>query len=198
MSLVVCGLSHHTSNVALRERMTFAEDSLPEALADLRNRLEGAGVVIMSTCNRSEVYVNHIGEPKDLFHEIRKFLSEWHKVPEEEFDEFLYELNDTEAVGHLFRVASSLDSLVVGEDQILGQVHDAYLSAHAEQSTDKIINALFQKSFTIAKKIRSTTNINVGKVSISSVAVDLAVSIFMDLTDKTVLVIGSGERKSVV
>lgn len=193
MSLVVCGLSHHTSDIALRERMSFAQEKLPEALSALRNRIDGAGAVIVSTCNRSEVYVNHIGEPEDLFHEIRQFLSEWHEVPEQDFDEFLYELDDAEAVGHLFRVASSLDSLVVGEDQILGQVHDAYITAHAEQATDKIVNALFQKAFTIAKKVRSSTNINVGKVSVSSVAVDLAVSIFMDLTDKTVLVIGSGE-----
>lgn len=193
MSLVVTGISHHSSELELRERMTFADDGIREALAEMHTRLEGAGVVIVSTCNRSEVYVNHIGEPEDLFHDIRKFLADWHKVSEAEFADHIYELEGAEAVGHLFRVTSSLDSLVVGEDQILGQVHDAYLTAQSEQTTDKIVNALFQKAFTIAKRIRSKTNINVGKVSISSVAVDLAVSIFMDLTDKTVLVIGSGE-----
>lgn len=193
MSLVVTGLSHHTSEIDLRERMTFAEDKLAEALAQMHERLEGAGVVIVSTCNRSEVYLNHVGEAPDLFHEIRKFLEEWHGISEADFTNHIYEHEGTEAVGHLFRVAASLDSMVVGEDQILGQVHDAYLAAHHEQVTDKIINALFQKAFTVAKKVRSKTNINVGKVSISSVAVDLAVSIFMDLTDKTVMVIGSGE-----
>jgi glutamyl-tRNA reductase len=193
MSTVVVGLSHHTSDVALRERMAFPEDRLPEALADLRRSLEGGGAVILSTCNRSEIYVNHSGDPDDLCREIRRFLTRWHELPEDDFASRLYQLHDREAVGHLFRVAASLDSLVMGEDQILGQVHDAYITAHREQATDKVINTLFQKSFTVAKKIRSTTAISAGKVSVSSVAVDLAVSVFMDLSDKTVMVIGSGD-----
>ncbi len=94
---------------------------------------------------------------------------------------------------HLFRVAAGLDSQVLGEDQILGQVHDAYLAAQAGQCTEKIINGLFQRAFRAAKEVRTKTNINVGKVSVASVAVDLAVSIFMELEDKTVLIIGSGE-----
>jgi glutamyl-tRNA reductase len=193
MSLVVSGISHHTSDVDLRERLTFPEAGIPEALAALREQLADAGAVILSTCNRSEIYVNHAGEPKDLHHEIRQFISQWHNISDKEFDHGLFELQDKEAVGHLFRVASSLDSLVVGEGQILGQVHDAYIAAHQAQATDKVINALFQKSFTVAKKIRTNTRIGEGKVSISSVAVDLAVSIFMDLSGKTVLVVGSGE-----
>lgn len=193
MSLVITGINHTTSDIALREKLSFPAESIPKALAQLRIHLEDAGVVIISTCNRTEIYVNHLGEADDLLHEIRVFLSQWHEMEEAEFSQALYEHKDTEAAGHLFRVAASLDSMVVGEDQILGQVHDAYLMAHAEQATDKIINALFQKAFTIAKKIRSTTKISEGKVSISSVAVDLAVSIFMDLSDKSVVVIGSGE-----
>lgn len=193
MSLVVTGLSHHTADVELRERMTFAEDTLPAALSALRERIEGAGAVILSTCNRTEVYVNHAGEPEDMHHDIRSFLAEWHGLSEAEFAGSLYQLDGKEAVGHLFRVASSLDSLVVGEQQILGQVHDAYIKAHKEQATDKVINALFQRAFTVAKKVRSHSRIGLGKVSVSSVAVDLAVSIFMDLSDKTVMVIGSGE-----
>lgn len=193
MSLVVSGISHHTSDMDLRERLAFQEDRIPEVLAQIRTRLENAGVVIINTCNRSEIYLNHVGDAPDLHHEIRQFLCDWHNISESEFADALYEHQDAEVAGHLFRVASSLDSLVVGEGQILGQVHDAYLIAHAEQSTDKIINSLFQKAFTVAKKVRSATRISEGKVSISSVAVDLAVSIFMDLTDKTVAVIGSGE-----
>lgn len=193
MSLVVTGLNHRTSPLALRERMTFSEDALPNALLRLRDQIEDAGIVILSTCNRSEVYVNHIGEPTYLHHEVRAFLSEWHGIPEDEFASSLYEYENKDTVGHLFRVASSLDSLVVGEQQILGQVHDAYLLAHQEQCTDKVINALFQKAFSVAKKVRSQTNISAGHVSVSSVAVDLAVSIFMDLSGETVLVIGSGE-----
>ncbi|MCH8203729.1 MAG: glutamyl-tRNA reductase [Candidatus Hydrogenedentes bacterium] len=193
MSLVVSGVSHHTSNVALRDRLAFSEESLPGALSALRDRIADAGAVILSTCNRSEIYLNGTGESADLHHEIRGFISSWHGVPEEELSGALYAYHDREAVGHLFRVASSLDSMVVGEEQILGQVHDAYITAHREQATDKVMNALFQKAFSVAKKVRSQTRISAGKVSISSVAVDLAVSIFMDLSGETVLVIGSGE-----
>lgn len=193
MRLVVSGLSHRTGDVELRDRLAFAEESLPEALSALRKRIPDTGAVIVSTCNRLEIYVNHAGETVDLHHEIREFIRDWHGVSEAELADALYEYQDREAIGHLFRVASSLDSMVVGEDQILGQVHDAYITAHREQATDKVMNALFQKAFSVAKKVRSQTRISVGKVSISSVAVDLAVSIFMDLSGETVLVIGSGE-----
>lgn len=193
MSLVVSGLSHHTSGLDLRERFLFDAASIPPALIELRRRVEGAGAVILSTCNRTEIYLHHAADAEDLHREVRRFLSDWKRVPEAEFVDALYDYRDRETVGHLFRVASSLDSLVVGEGQILGQVHDAYLLAQAEQATDKIINALFQRAFAIAKRVRARTDIGEGKVSISSVAVDLAVSIFMDLADKTVLVIGSGE-----
>ncbi len=193
MSLVVAGLSHHTSDLALRERLAFPEEAVPKALMELRRDIDGAGAVILSTCNRSEIYAHHEMDPKALLAALRAFLARWHGLPDARFASALYGLSGREAVGHLFRVASSLDSLVVGEGQILGQVHDAYQVAHAEQATDKVINALFQKAFSVAKKIRDQSNIGAGKVSISSVAVDLAVSIFMDLAGKTVMVIGSGE-----
>jgi len=193
VSLVVTGLNHRTSELALRERLAFGERDLPKALLALRNQIDDAGAVILSTCNRVEVYVNHVGEPEYLHHETRAFLGAWHGIPEEDFAHALYEYEGKDAVGHLFRVASSLDSLVVGEQQILGQVHDAYLLAHQEQVTDKIINALFQRAFALAKKVRSQTNIGEGKVSVSSVAVDLAASIFTTLSGENVLVIGSGE-----
>jgi glutamyl-tRNA reductase len=193
VSLVVSGLSHRTSDLALRERLVFSEEALPRALKALRERIGDAGAVILSTCNRSEVYVNHAGEAAYLHHEIRGFLSEWHGVAPAELGPALYEHEGRDAVGHLFRVAASLDSLVVGEQQILGQVHEAYQVAHREQTTDKVVNALFQKAFTVAKRVRSQTNIGEGKVSVSSVAVDLAASIFTDLSGATVLVIGSGE-----
>ncbi len=193
MSLVVSGLSHHTSPVELRERLHFPEAQLPAALLRLRKQLEDAGVVILSTCNRVEVYA-HTPEPGDeAFAKIRAFLSEWHNIPENEFAEMLYQRAERDAVGHLFHVASSLDSMVVGEGQILGQVHDAYLVAQAEQSTDKVISQLFQKAFSVAKDVRSRSGISEGKVSVGSVAVDLAVSIFINLTGKTVMVIGSGK-----
>ena len=193
MSLVVTGLSHHTSPLALRERLAFGTAEVPGALLGLRQRLEGAGVVVLTTCNRTELYVHHVASPQFLQNELRAFLMEAKGVDENELNGALYDYSEREAAGHLFRVTSSLDSLVVGEGQILGQVHDAYQLAQAEQVTDKVINGLFQKAFTVAKKVRDQTDIGLGKVSVSSVAIDLAVSIFMDLSNKTVLVIGSGE-----
>ncbi|MBI4557734.1 MAG: glutamyl-tRNA reductase [Candidatus Hydrogenedentes bacterium] len=193
MSLVVVGLSHHTSPIELRERLHFPETEISHALLQLRKRMDGAGAVVLSTCNRVETYVNHAAPPEELHREIRAFLSDAHQLPEAEFRPALYEYVDRDTVGHLFRVASSLDSMVVGENQILGQVHEAYLLAQSEQATDKIISAVFQKAFSVAKEVRSRTHISAGKVSVSSVAVDLAVSIFMDLADKTLMVIGSGE-----
>jgi len=194
MSLVVVGLSHHTSSVELRERLAFTAQTLPGALLELRKRLDKAGVVILSTCNRVEVYAHHAAMPeKEVCQKIRAFLADWHHLAEEEFRAALYEQEGAEVVGHLFRVASSLDSMVVGETQILGQVHDAYLASQSEQAADKVIHSLFQKAFSVAKSVRSQSSIGEGKVSVSSVAVDLAVSIFMELANKTVMVVGSGE-----
>lgn len=193
MSLAVVGVSHHTSSLQLRERLAFPAHTIPSALLRLSKRREGAGVVLLSTCNRVEIYMSHAAPAEELHAELRAFLSEWHGIHEAEFGDALYAHADREAVGHLFRVASSLDSLVIGEVQILGQVHDAYLVARAEQTADKILHALFQKAFTVAKHVRTHTSIGEGKSSVSSVAVDLAVSIFKDVASKTVMVVGSGE-----
>lgn len=193
MSLTVTGLSHHTSDVELRERLAFPEAKLPAALLKLKGRWEDAGVVILSTCNRSEIYISHPDPHEDLHRNVTEFLSEWHEIDVADFNDALYQYHDSEAYAHLFRVVSSLDSLVVGEQQISGQVHDAYRIAHAEHTTDKVLNALFQRAFTVAKKVRSQSDISLGKVSISSVAVELAVNIFMDFSDKTIMVVGSGE-----
>ncbi len=193
MSLVLTGLSHHTSPVELRERLAFAESALPGALLQLRKALDGAGVVILSTCNRVELYVHQNGGADEIHRTIRDFLSQWHRLPTPAFQPHMYERDDRDVAGHLFRVASSLDSMVVGEQQISGQVHDAFLAAQREQTTDKVLEQLFQKAFSIAKKVRSQTHIGEGKVSISSVAVDLAASIFNDLAGKSVMIIGSGE-----
>lgn len=193
MSLVVTGISHHTSSVALRERMAFAQDRIPSALHQLTKRFPGGGAVILSTCNRVEVYVRADEAPEKIEEVIRRFLSEWHNLPETEFVESLYELHGRDAVAHCFRVTSSLDSLVVGENQILGQVHDAFLLAQTENATDKILSALFQKAFKVAKEVKTKTTISEGRVSVASVAVELAVQIFGELMDKVVMVIGSGD-----
>jgi glutamyl-tRNA reductase len=193
VTIAITGLSHHSCPVDLRERMAFAEQDLHKALHQLRKPFPNSGAVILSTCNRVEIYLRGDEEAEVLQKGIQDFLEEWHKIPEAEFSPHLYTFDDKDAVKHLFRVASSLDSLVVGEGQILGQVHDAYLNAQTENSTDKIISGLFQRAFKTAKQVHTESNINVGKVSVASVAVDLAISIFGDLANKTALVIGSGE-----
>lgn len=193
MSLIAVGLSHHTSPLEVRERLAFASKDVAQALQRLYNRLDGGGVVLLSTCNRVEIYVSHDTPPAELEAKICDFLAEYHQLTLNTFQDSLYVHTDDEAVGHLFRVASSLDSLVVGEAQILGQVRDAYLLAKTEQTTDKIIHALFQKAFSVAKNVRTQTHIGAGKVSVSSVAVELAASIFGELGGKTVMIVGSGE-----
>lgn len=193
MTLAITGLNHHTSPLELRERMGFSAEDLPASLLRLRKEIPEGGVVILSTCNRVEIYLR-ADEPAETLHmRIRKFLADTHGIPEADFAEHLYHYRDRDAVSHLFKVAASLDSMVVGEGQILGQVHDAFLAAQSEDSTDKILGVLFQRAFKVAKEVRTKTEISSGRVSVASVAVDLAVSIFMDLADKTVLVLGSGE-----
>lgn len=193
MGVVAVGLSHHTSPLELRERLHFAPETIPPALLELQDRLEGGAAVILSTCNRVEIYAHHDKDAATLCDDVRAFMAEWHGLSEDEFVGSLYEYKGSEAVGHLFRVAASLDSLVVGEAQILGQVHEAFMLAQSQQTIDKVLSAMFQRAFSVAKQVRTESKIGAGKVSVASVAVDLAVSIFMDLAEKTVMIIGSGK-----
>lgn len=193
MTLAVAGLNHHTSPVEVRERLAFPQKKLEPALLQLHAQLGGGGAVILSTCNRVELYLYHEAPQVSLAEQAIRFLSAFHQLPPESFRNHLYLYENDKAVAHLFRVASSLDSMVVGEAQVLGQVHEAYLAAQSAQTTCKVINALFQRAFSVAKKVRSETSVGSGHVSVSSVAVDLAASIFAELDGKTVLVAGSGE-----
>lgn len=189
----MAGISHHTCPVELRERLVFTSNDLPAALRQARENLDNAAVVILSTCNRVEIYAHHPSPPSVLHDGLQRFLTTWHKIAQDVIGDAMYLFEDRDVVRHLFRVSSGLDSLVIGEGQILGQVHDAYEAAHVHHTTDKVISALFQRAFAVAKRVRTQTQIGIGKVSVSSVAVDLAVSIFMNLADKTVLIVGSGE-----
>ncbi|MDX9975549.1 MAG: glutamyl-tRNA reductase [FCB group bacterium] len=191
MSLVVVGLNHTSCPLSLREQLHFPAEMQAAALSRMRERLGNAGVVILSTCNRVEVYASQVSP--NLCKRVRTCLGEWHGVPEAEFSDHLYEYEDDEAAGHLFRVTSGLDSLVLGENQILGQVHDAFDLARRAGAVDKVLGSLFQRAFAVAKEVRSETAIAAGKVSVGSVAVDLAASIFGDLTSKTVMIVGSGK-----
>ena len=189
MTIALTGPSHHTCPVELRERLAFPEEQVPEALRRLKQDLAEGGAVILNTCNRVEVYARGDAPPERIHARIREFIAESRGVPVSEFAPHLYEHHNRAAVAHLFKVTSSLDSLVVGEDRDPG-AHDAYLASQSEGATDKILRAFFSGR---SRSRRNRSRPISGKVSVSSVAVELAASIFGDLTSKSVMVIGSGE-----
>lgn len=196
MLIRVTGLNHQTAPVQVREALAFSPARLPEALGALR-QAEGVNeAVILSTCNRVEIYVC-----ADAPHEddaVQAFLADFHGVWPQTFASHLYHHDDAEAVGHLFRVASGLDSMVVGEAQITGQVREAYEAATASGATGRVLHRLFQQALSVAKRVRSCTDIGSGRASVGSVAVELAEHIFETLAGRTVLVIGAGEMGSSV
>ncbi len=194
MSLALLGLSHHTSPVELRERLALPPDLLAAFYRNRSERLPGCAMVALSTCNRVELYLHDPkgASPETLHERAAALLVDWHGLEPGMLEGHFYQHAGSKVVEHLFRVASSLDSMVVGESEILGQVQDAFLAAQTQGATDKVLNALFQRAFKVAKDIRTNTTIGQGRVSVPSVAVELAVSIFQDLGNKTVLVVGSG------
>lgn len=198
MSLYVFGLNHHTSPLALREALMIPAGGIPAALTEFREKLAAggdarAGIALLQTCNRFEWYVRTSLPASKL----RELVLGWMSARTGDAEatslaEAVYEHSQDEAVRHLFRVASSLDSLVVGETEILGQVQAAYEQARAAGVTDKILGMLFQRAARTGKEVREKTRIGNGKVSIASVAVDLAETVLRDITGKTAMVIGSG------
>lgn len=189
MAVFMTGVSHKTAPVELRERLTFSADDLPRALDTLRRGYPTQEAVILSTCNRIEVY--------GLVEEVqpnpsRSFLADYHSIPLHDLQDALYFLANGEAVAHLFKVASGLDSLVLGEPQILGQVKDAYAVAKDLGHTGPVLNHLFDKAFSTAKRVRTLTAIGEGSLSVSSAAVELALKIFKELGNRTVALMGAG------
>jgi len=207
MNVVVIGLSHHSSPVELRERFAFAEAKIPEALKSLRESGIAGEAVILSTCNRVEIYAATALEPARAFVELKRFLTRWGETPGEPdnlgvaelrppkaaLDNELYTLAEPQSLQHLFKVACGLDSMVLGETEILGQLKKAYDLAFRHRHTGARLNKAFQRAFHVAKHIRTETNIQRGSVSVASVAVELAEKIFSSLNDREVLVIGAGE-----
>lgn len=192
MPVVVIGLSHHSSSVAVRERFAFPEASIPEALAHLKGSGAAQEAVILSTCNRVEIYaVTELATAK-AFEVIREFLVKWHAYPQPLGDE-IYEMHEPQSLHHLFKVACGLDSMVLGETEILGQLKKAYETALRGGHTGGRLNKAFQKAFNVAKHIRTTTNIQRGSISVGSVAVELAEKIFSELTERNVMIIGAGD-----
>ncbi|NWG03202.1 MAG: glutamyl-tRNA reductase [Syntrophaceae bacterium] len=192
MELLVVGLNHHTAPIAIRECLAFSEDQLEEALAKVHALSSVKENMIVSTCNRVEVYAA-TREIEKAIHDLKDFLSRYHQLPLKEFDRSLYAHIGEEAVRHVFRVASSLDSMVVGEPQILGQIKDAYDRAQQSKTSGLILHRLLHRAFHVAKRVRTETKIAISAVSISSVAVELAEKIFGSLEKKTILLIGAGE-----
>jgi glutamyl-tRNA reductase len=191
MAIVVIGLNHKTAPIAVRERIAFPEKTLHEPLGRWRD-VAIAELVILSTCNRVEFYVQ-TEAPEASYASCVDFVSAYHDIAPSEFTPHLYQWRDAEAVQHLFRVATSLDSLVVGEPQILGQVKAAYRAAQEAGRTGLILTQLFDRAFAVAKTVRTETGISDHAVSVSYAAVELAKKIFEHLHTLTALVLGAGE-----
>jgi glutamyl-tRNA reductase len=192
MEVIVVGLNHRTAPIALRECLAFQEDKLPEALQQANALPTLKENMILSTCNRVEIYGVAREMEKAVF-DLENFLSHYHHLSLKEFEKNLYSYTGEEAVKHIFRVASSLDSMVVGEPQILGQIKDAYDIATQTKTSGLILHRLLHRAFHVAKRVRTETKISNSAVSVSSVAVELAKKIFESLERKTVLLIGAGE-----
>ncbi len=192
MHLIVVGLNHKTAPVEVREAITFSQEEMGDAFRMLLSLASVSEAVILCTCNRVEIYAVtpevHAG-----ISEVKFFLSKYHSISPEVLENHLYTYSNEEAVLHLFRVSSSLDSMVIGEPQILGQVKEAYSVACKHRACSAILNKLFHKAFSVAKRIRTETKIGSSAVSISYAAVELAKKIFETLSDKIVMVVGAGE-----
>ncbi len=192
MNLVIVGLNHKTSPVEIREKLSFPAQTIGEPLKKLTGHYGLNEGVILSTCNRVEVLAITSDMEKGVW-QIKRFLADFHSIPLEKLDEHLYVHCGEAAVKHLLRVAAGLDSMVVGEPQILGQVKDSYSYAVEHNTAGVIVNKLYHKVFQVAKRIRTETKIGESAVSISFAAVELARKIFGDLSGKTVMLIGAGE-----
>jgi glutamyl-tRNA reductase len=192
MQIFLIGLSHRTAPVEVRERVDFAARGLRGALETLARRGSAAEAVLVSTCNRAEIYAaaEDVGAARG---DLAAFVSDFHGVAESDVTPHLYHADGIDAARHLFRVAAGLDSLVVGEPQVLGQVKAAHAAATAAGTAGPLLNRLFHSSFAVGKRVRTETGLGSGAVSISYAAVSLARKIFGDLEGHTVAVVGAGE-----
>lgn len=192
MNIFVVGLNHKTAYVDVREKLAFNGQKLEEGLMRLKTLPEVKEAVILSTCNRVEMYTN-VKDTAKAYESIKDFISEFHGLDRGSLEKSLYAYENLMAVKHVFRVASSLDSMVVGEPQILGQIKDAFEFALRKKTTGILLNKLMKKAISVAKRIRTETKIAENAVSISFAAVELAKKIFTDLSTKSVMLLGAGE-----
>ena len=195
MTLLALGINHKTAPVSLRERVTFSPDTLDLALDSLLAQPMVQGGVVLSTCNRTELYLS-VEEQDNLHEALIRWLCDYHNLNEEELRNSLYWHQDNDAVSHLMRVASGLDSLVLGEPQILGQVKKAFADSQKGHLKASELERMFQKSFSVAKRVR--TDIGASAVSVAFAACTLARQIFESLSTVTVLLVGAGETIELV
>ena len=189
--LVCVGVNHRSCPVELREKVAFPAERIEEALKSLRT-IDGIGeALVVNTCNRVELYA--AGDADTTPYQLGTFLHRFHGLKEGVLDEHLFRLVGEDAVSHLFRVAASLDAIVVGEPQILGQVKDAFFAAAGTGTTGPVLNRVFHKAFTVAKRVRTETKIASSAVSVSYAGVELARKIFGDLSGLSVLLVGAGD-----
>ncbi len=192
MKVFVAGLNHKIADVDVREKLAFNGPKLEEGLTKFKELPEVQEAIILSTCNRVELYAN-VRDAVKASESIKTFLSEFHNINRESLNDALYIYDDIKAVEHIFRVASSLDSMVIGEPQILGQLKDAFELAHKKKTTGVLLNRLMKKAISVAKRVRTETRIAENAVSISFAAVELAKKIFTDLSKKVFMLLGAGE-----
>uniref|UniRef100_UPI00404752EA glutamyl-tRNA reductase n=1 Tax=Shewanella sp. TaxID=50422 RepID=UPI00404752EA len=193
MSLLAIGINHKTATVDLREKVAFSPDRIHDAMKSLASRTRSGEAVIVSTCNRTELYCNN-ADKKDII----EWLEDYHQLNHDDLIPCIYAYEDQVAVKHLMRVASGLDSLVLGEPQILGQVKQAFVKAKEAGTTAATIDRLFQNTFSVAKKVRTDTEIGAAAVSVAFAAVSMAKHIFSSLSTTKVLLIGAGETIELV
>lgn len=197
MGVILVGINHKTAPVEIREQLAFSREGLATALLLFRNQFPKCEAAIVSTCNRVEILVASEADRPNV-NDVVSFLAQSRDLPVNQFRNHLYEFTGEQAVRHLFRVASGLDSMVMGESQIVSQLKQAYATASEQGTTGRVLNRLFHQAFEVSKRIRTETKIGEGKVSIPSVAVDVARQIFADYADKHVLVVGAGEMAQLV
>ncbi|EJF1756787.1 glutamyl-tRNA reductase [Vibrio cholerae] len=195
MSLLAIGINHNTASVELREKVAFGPEKLSLALNQLSTSSHVKGGVILSTCNRTEIYCDVRSASKN---KVIEWLSQFHQVSLDDLKPSLYVHEEQAAIRHLMRVACGLDSLVLGEPQILGQVKQAYAEARENHAVNPATEKLFQKAFSVAKRVRTETEIGGSAVSVAYAACTLAKHIFESLADATVLLVGAGETIELV
>ncbi len=194
MGYITTGINHKTAPISLREQVAFSQEQLPEALRDARNHIGTREIAILSTCNRTELYCTDNIE----IERVLDWLTHYHSVDASHITEHAYAYHGQDAVRHLMRVACGLDSMVLGEPQILGQLKSAYTTAQETGTIGSLLNRLFQQSFSTAKQVRTHTSIGKQAVSVAYAACQLAKQIFADLSENTALLIGAGETIDLV